>query len=149
MGDAPSKKKIISPLSLPLPRACCIKQGLKANSWKQERGSGGNREICNPAKGSANLCQRPPLLLPRSPPKSKGRGGAGLWLCSEPTASTGFINDVYIVLSCFLFFLSQLEIPSAARLLLNAPRSRATKHKQPGSPLFIRTSRQTPFLILK
>lgn len=72
----------------------------------EERGSGGNREICNLAKVSANLCQRPPILLPRPPPKSRERGGAGpeRWRrCSEPTTSTDFITNVYIVLSCFLF----------------------------------------------
>lgn len=106
-SDASCKKRSFPPPPPFFPPRSLLHQvGAEANSCKRERDSGGNREICNPAKGSANLCQRLPLLLPRPPLKNKGRGGTSLGRQrrgSEPAASTGFVTDVYIVLSCFLF----------------------------------------------
>lgn len=100
----------------------------------EARGSGGNREICNPAKGSAKLWQRPSALFPPPPPKTSGGTGP------ELLGAHGEHGLPYRCLHrSFLFpFLSHNWKCQA----VNTPHSRVTKP-------FIWTRSRNPFLIFK
>lgn len=52
------------------PPNCSLHQAGAEGQQLEARGGGGNREIRNPAKGSAKLCQHPPALFPPPPPKT-------------------------------------------------------------------------------